>query len=159
MWVKLFILNSTVLWRSEYFVPFPNEISVGTDTHFYIERSKMCDFAYLDLSTVSYNIYGSGEHISKKLSKHYGGIVDAHYFFFGRGERVQPHHRSFYKKQLAYFHHRIALEDLTSYNRKSARENAIKSIRVRWNQISAYLVLVLLIMPKAFTNHILKIWK
>ena len=159
MWVKLFILNSTVLWRSKYLVPFPDEISVGTDTPFYIERSKSHDFAYLDISTISYNIYGSGEHISKKLINHYGGIVDAHYFFFGQGERLLPHHRSSYKRQLAYFLHRIAIENLSSYNRKSAQQHAIKSLRVRWNQLSSYLILMISITPKAFIKHVLKLWK
>ena len=159
MWVKLFILNSTVLWRREKVIPFPLEISVGTDTLHYVERSKVCQFAYLDVPTVTYSIYESDHHISNNLIDHYGGIVRALRIHYGWGASLSPHLRSPYRKQLAYFYHRIAREHLLGFNRAIACDNATCSIRAKWNQISAYLIMLLLLTPKALWKPVLKFWK
>jgi len=159
MWVKLFILNSTVLWRKEKVIPFPPEVSVGTDTLHYVERSKVCVFAFLDVPTITYSIYDSDQHISNKLIDHFGGIVRALHIHYGWGNSLSPHLRSSYRKQLSYYFHRIARENLLGFNREIALENATCSIRAKWNQIPAYLILLLLLTPKTLWKQILKFWE
>ena len=160
MWLKLFILNSTVLWRRNCFVPFPLEVTTGnTDTPFYIERSRTCMFGFLDLATVDYSIYGSDGHISQKLAKLYGGIVQAHRKFYGLGEGLKPQHQSLYRKQLAYFLHRLARERLLLFDKKAAVKNALDSLKVQWKQIASYLILVLSFAPKTLVDRSLNFWK
>lgn len=160
LWLKLFILNSTVLWRRNCFVPFPLEVTTGnTDTPFYIERSRTCMFGFLDLATVDYNIFGSGGHISQKLTKLYGGFAQAHRKFYGLGEGLKPQHQHYYRTQLAYYLHRIARDKLLSDEKNDARRNAIDSLKVKWTQIAAYVVLVLSMAPRMVLKMALKLWK
>ena len=159
MWVKLFILNSTVLWRRDRMIPFPLDVSVGTDTLHYVERSKDCVFGFLDVATITYSIYGSDQHISNKLIDHYGGIVRGLRVHYGWGQSLRPHLRSPYRKQLAYYFHRIAREHLFGLNRKRALQHAAWSIRAKWNQFPAYLIFLLIMIPKPFWKRALRFWE
>ena len=160
LWVKLFILNSTVLWRRNGFVPFPLEVTTGnTDTPFYIERSRTCMFGFLDLATVDYSIFESDGHISQKLTKFHRGVVQAHRKFYGLGEELQPHHQRHYQNQLAYFLHRIARGQLLSTDRADARRNAIDSLKIKWNQRAAYVILMLSMAPRLVIEIVMKFWK
>ena len=160
LWLKLFVLNSTVLWRRQGFVPFPLEVTTGnTDTPFYIERSKTCMFGYLDLAAVDYSIFASDGHISQKLTKFHLGVVQAHRKFYGQGDGLKPEHQSYYQRQLAYYLHRIGRGKLLSNESTDARKHALDSLKIKWNQIAAYGILILSITPRMVIEMVMKYWK
>ena len=160
LWIKLFVLNSTVLWRRKGFVPFPLEVTTGnTDTPFYIERSRTCMFGFLDLAAVDYSIFESDGHISQKLTKFHSGVVQAHRKFYGLGEALLPQHQPHYLNQLAYYLHRIARGKLLANERTEARTHAIESLKIQWNQIAAYVILMLSMTPRIVIEMTMKFWK
>ena len=150
LWVKPFILNPTVLIKRNCLIPYPPDTSDGTDSKFFIELSKAYWFAFIDLPTMAYSLYadegkGSGP---KFMKSRYQRIVNAHRSIYGWGSNLNPVHRVFYRRQMAYFLHRIAIEDLFRLDRKGARTYAMKSIEAAWKQMAAYLILALSMMPK-----------
>ena len=149
LWVDPFILNPTVLIKKDCLISYPPDTSDGTDVKFFIELSRTQWFAYLDLSTMAYSLYSDEEKGSgpKFMKPRYQRIVDTHRLFYGWGAGLTPDHQLYYRRQMAYFLHRIALEDLFQLNRKGARSYAKKSIEAAWKQLIAYLILVLSIMP------------
>ena len=155
MWVNPFIINSTVLMRHDSVIPYPPDSSL-TDAKFYVELSQHHWFAYLDVPTLAYSVYGKEEHMSGPQTEgpRFSKIVEAHQYYYGKGENLIPSHRKYYKRQMAFYLHRIALYDLYRFNRKRALANAVGSIKVIWQQIPAYLILGLSLMPKFFLKWI-----
>ena len=156
MWVNPFIINSTVFMRRDSVIPYPPDSSL-TDARFYIELSQLHWFAYLDVPTLAYSVYGKEEHMSGPQTEgpRFLKIVEAHQYFFGTGgENLTPSHQKYYKRQTAFYLHRIALYDLNRFNRERAIANAVGSIKVIWHQIPAYLILALSIMPRFFLKFI-----
>lgn len=155
MWVNPFIINSTVLMRHDSVIPYPSDSSL-TDAKFYVELSSHHWFAYLDVSTLAYSVYGKEEHMSGPQTEgpRFSKIVEAHQYYYGKGEDLTPSHQKHYKRQMAFYLHRIALYDLNRFNRKRAITNAVGSIKVIWQQIPAYLILALSMMPRFFLKFI-----
>ena len=155
MWVNPFIINSTVLMRHDSVIPYPPDSSL-TDARFYIELSSHHWLAYLDVSTLAYSVYGKEEHMSGPQTEgpRYSKIVEAHQSYYGKGENLTLSHQNYYKRQMAFFLHRIALYDLDRFNRMRAMTNAVGSIKVIWQQIPAYLILLLSMMPRFFLKFI-----
>ena len=159
MWVKPFIITSSVLLRRDCVIPF-KEGRQTTDADFYIQLSRNHWLAYIDLPTIAYGLWKGEQKISGPTQDlvRYRQIVEAHQTFYGKGEDLSSAHARHYRSQLAYYLHRIAAEYLAGGQRRHAVESAFASLRVRKPQGAGYVILALSCLPRGIARWALRVF-
>lgn len=156
LWVKPFIVPN-ILAASESLGRF-SEGRGWSDADFFIRLAQRRWIGYLDLPTICYGQWRPEQRLSGATyeAERYQYIVSAHQTYYGRGEALRPDHRRYYRRQRAYYFHRIAVELLGRGRRRQAAMYALRSLGERPWQQAAYAALALTCAPRTLRAKILK---